>query len=129
MFGKLRGRHCGLCDITHGIVREKSAFRDLTCSLSMPVDVWHRNEQTPEVARFTAGITPCVVGRSGAELVVLLDAVELEAMDGDVDRFARAPGPHGGRGPRPGLSGAVHRQCRPRRNTTGMSPWIPHGVH
>ena len=58
VFGKLRGRHCGLCDITHGTLREKPAFRDLACSLAVPVDVWHRNEQTPDVAAFTRGITP-----------------------------------------------------------------------
>lgn len=90
VFGKLRGRHCGLCDITHGTLREKPAFRDLACSLAVPVDVWHRNEQTPDVAAFTRGITPCVVGRSAGGLELLLDADTLRAFHGDVDRFAAA---------------------------------------
>jgi hypothetical protein len=90
VFGKLRGRHCGLCDITHGTLREKPAFRDLACSLAVPVDVWHRNEQTADVAAFTRGITPCVVGRSAVGLEVLLDAGDLERLDGDVDRFGAA---------------------------------------
>ena len=63
VLGTLRGKHCGLCDITHGRLREKPEFDTLRCSLGMPVDVWHRNEQTPEVAAFTAGIEPVVVGR------------------------------------------------------------------
>ena len=41
----MRGDHCTLCDITHGTLREKPAFADLRCSLGVPVDVVHRNEQ------------------------------------------------------------------------------------
>jgi hypothetical protein len=88
--GKLRGRHCGLCDITHGTLRRKPDWDEFTCALDVPVDVWHRNEQTPDVAAFTEGITPVVVGRTGSGLEVLLDAATLESFHGSVDRFAAA---------------------------------------
>lgn len=91
VLGTLAGRHCGLCDVTHGRLRRKRSFDDLVCSLEVPVHVWHRNEQTPDVAAFTAGRTPTVVGRlEDGTLVELLPAAELDACGGDVDRFAAA---------------------------------------
>ncbi len=90
--GKLRGRHCALCDITHGTLRRKPDWDRFTCTLGVPFEVWHRNEQTPEVAAFTRGIEPVVVGRVGDDLVVLLDAAELDACGGDVQRFGGALG-------------------------------------
>jgi hypothetical protein len=88
--GKLRGRHCGLCDITHGTLRRKPAFDEFACTLAVPFDVWHRNEQTAEVAAFTEGITPVVVAHGEGGFEVLLDAVTLESFDGDVDAFGAA---------------------------------------
>jgi hypothetical protein len=90
LVGTLRGRHCGLCEVTHGRLRRRAAFDEFTCTLAVPVDVWHRNEQTPEVAAFTDGITPVVVGRVAGRLTVLLDAATLASFHGDVDRFAAA---------------------------------------
>ncbi|MFZ4517891.1 MAG: hypothetical protein ACOYOP_05860 [Microthrixaceae bacterium] len=88
--GKLRGRHCALCDITHGTLRRKPEWDAFTCSLEVPFDVWHRNEQTPEVAEFTRGMGAVVVGRADGGLAVLLDDAALDACGGDVDRFAAA---------------------------------------
>ncbi len=91
VLGALAGRHCGLCDITHGRLRRKPTFDDLLCSLDVPVQVWHRNEQTPDVAAFTRGRTPTVVGRlDDGSLVELLDAAQLDACGGDVGRFGVA---------------------------------------
>ena len=88
-FGKLAGRHCGLCDITHGTLRPKPAFEDLRYSMGMPVQIWHRNEQPADVAEFTASRTPIVVGRrADGTLVELLAAAALDGCEGDVERFA-----------------------------------------
>jgi hypothetical protein len=89
--GKLAGRHCGLCDITHGRLRRKRSFDELVCSLDVPIMVWHRNEQTEDIARFTAGRTPTVVAQlHDGSLVELLTAGDLDGCHGDVDRFAAA---------------------------------------
>ncbi len=89
--GKLAGRHCGLCDVTHGALRRKPAFDELVCGLDVPVHVWHRNEQPADVAAHTAGRTPIVVARLGdGSLVDLLAADQLDACSGDVDRFGAA---------------------------------------
>jgi hypothetical protein len=91
VLGVIAGRHCGLCDVTHGRLRRRRSFDDLVCSLDVPVHVRHRNEQSPAVAEFTAGRTPTVVGRlDDGTLVELLDAAALDACHGDVERFAVA---------------------------------------
>jgi hypothetical protein len=87
--GKLRGAHCALCDITHSAVRAKPAFVELTCSLPVPVDVLHRNEQAPELAAFTAGIEPVVVAHTDGGLEVLMDADALDGCHGSVEAFGR----------------------------------------
>jgi hypothetical protein len=90
VIGTLRGAHCGLCDITHGRLRRKSAWDDFVCTLSVPVEVVHRNEQPPALAAFTRDRTPCVVAEAAAGYEVLLDGSALGDCAGDVDRFADA---------------------------------------
>ena len=90
VFGVLRGRHCALCDITHGTVRRKDSFDDLVCSLPMPVDVVHRNEQEPEIAEFleASGGGAAVVASTEAGLRILMDDEALTACGGDVEAFS-----------------------------------------
>lgn len=89
-WGKLRGAHCALCDISHSTIRRRSGFDDLTCSLGVPVEVLHRNEQTAELARVTAGIEPVVVAHTTDGLEVLMGAAELDRCGGDVEAFGDA---------------------------------------
>ncbi|MEM7158006.1 MAG: hypothetical protein AAF799_34510 [Myxococcota bacterium] len=90
VFGKLRGTaHCALCDITHGSVRKKRSFRDLEQALAVPLELVHLDERSPEIAAFTEGRTPAVVGHTDAGLVMLLGADQLE-LDGEVPRFHEA---------------------------------------
>ena len=86
--GKLRGAHCALCDITHSTIRRRQSFDDLTCSLPVEVEVVHRNEQDPELAAFTTGIEPVVVGHTTEGLEVIMGADDLDACGGSVRRFA-----------------------------------------
>lgn len=89
--GKLLGTaHCALCDITHGSVREKPGFTACRDALPVPLHNVHLDERTPDLARFTAGLTPCVVGHTHAGFVMVLDTRALEACDGSVTRFREA---------------------------------------
>ena len=89
--GKLFGTaHCALCDITHGWVSEKSAFKECKTSLDRPLKTLHINEQEADLAAFTANQTPCVVGRTEDGFVMLLDAEALEACHKSVDAFRAA---------------------------------------
>lgn len=88
--GKLLGTaHCALCDITHGRVRKKRAFSRLQQRLEVPMDLVHLDERDDELAVFTDGRTPSVVGRTDHGLVMLLDAEQLE-LAGSVERFEGA---------------------------------------
>ena len=45
VWGKVRGtRHCGLCDITHSLLRRRPAWDAMASRLGVPVRLAHRNE-------------------------------------------------------------------------------------
>ncbi len=88
--GRLVGTaHCGLCDITHGATGMKRAWKQAVAELPVPVVLVHRNEQPEEIAWVTRGRTPCVVGEGGDGFELLLDAQELDAMEGSVEALFR----------------------------------------
>lgn len=87
--GHLLGRAaCDLCDITHGTVRRKATFAALISELPVPVNVLHRNEQTPELAAFTSGHLACIVAHTDDGPEVLVDRTTLSACAGRVDCLA-----------------------------------------
>ena len=53
---RLGRAHCSLCDITHGLVSEKSAWRECRDTLPVPFDTYHRNDM-PESVREVSGLT------------------------------------------------------------------------
>ena len=89
VIGHLLGRaHCALCDITHSPVRRKPAWDRMAATLPVPIRLLHRNELDAELALAIEGeplalVAACVAG----EWTVLLDARDLDGLDGDVDRF------------------------------------------
>lgn len=87
-WGKLRRTaHCSLCSITHNAVRERRSWVDWRCSVPVPVTLLHRNERASEVEKLSGDRTPCVLVRTGDELMFLLGPGELDACDGDLDVF------------------------------------------
>ncbi len=78
--GRWRGTaHCGLCDITHGRLRERSDWRQRRDELPVDFDTYHRDDQPEAVRPFTAGRTPVVLADTTAGPVVLLGPDELDA--------------------------------------------------
>ena len=50
--GKRLGRaHCALCDITHGLVRERPAWQECVAALPVPFEMFHRNTGCPSCRR------------------------------------------------------------------------------
>ncbi len=91
LLGRWRGSaHCSLCDVTHGQLREREAFRALRSALPVPFTLLHRNELNAELRAATTTRTPCVLARTGGELTEILDAPALDACDGNLDAFAHA---------------------------------------
>ena len=87
--GRALGRaHCALCDVTHGAVRERPAFRRCVEGFGVPFDLLHRDEAGPELR--SAGLPVVVARTDDGGVVPLLGPAALEACAGDVDAFEGA---------------------------------------
>lgn len=86
-------RHCALCEITHGLFREKEDWQALVRELPLPFQAVHLDERSEAVARASQGKTPCVLAvLEDGSLEMLLEPEDLEAMNGDPARLASALG-------------------------------------
>lgn len=88
-WGKVRGtRHCGLCDITHALVRRRPAWDAMAARLPVPVRLLHLDEpDAPLRAVVAATGAPVLLARRGEEWTTLVDAAGLDAMAGSVAAF------------------------------------------
>ncbi len=87
--GKLTGkRSCSLCDITHGLNPfGKQAWR-VYCEDRPEVEWLHRNEISDEMLAQLPSLLPCVIKQdANGYLSTLLDASDLSACEGQIDRF------------------------------------------
>ena len=83
--------HCALCDITHGRVRERAAWRACNAALPAPVETFHRDDQPAPVRAAVGGALPVVVAElEDGSIRLLLDRDGLEACDGDPERLVAA---------------------------------------
>ena len=91
LFRKLvRGQGCALCDISHGAVRPKSAWTDLTSRFDPPLEARYRDQLEPEAAAACGHAFPCVLAMTDRGWTVVLTRDQLEACEGDVARFEAA---------------------------------------
>jgi hypothetical protein len=89
---RLGRRHCSLCDITHGSVRQRPEWTACRVGLPVPFDTFHRNDQPDPVRATAGGQSPVVVAETDTGHVVLLDAATLDACHGSIDRLVEAIG-------------------------------------
>lgn len=87
---RLGRAHCALCDITHGLVRERGEWRECRGSMAVPFDTFHRDDQPTAVRDAAEGVAPVVLAETAVGLVVLLGPDELEACGGSVAAFSTA---------------------------------------
>jgi hypothetical protein len=87
---RLGRRHCSLCEITHGSVRQRPGWKACRAGLPVPFDTYHRNDQPATIRVASEGQTPAVVAETGTRHVLLLTAAELAACDGSIDRLVTA---------------------------------------
>ena len=78
---------CSLCAITHGLVGERSEWRECRDEIGIPVETYHRNDVLDEVALVVGDRLPHVVADVGGELVPVLGLEALERMNGKVADF------------------------------------------
>ena len=87
---RLGRRHCSLCEITHGSVRQRPEWKVCQAGLPVPFGTFHRDDQ-PDVIRAAAGgRAPVVVAETDSGHVLLLGPEDLDACDGSIDRLVAA---------------------------------------
>jgi len=87
---RLGRTHCALCDVTHGLLRQKSDWQACRDGLPVPFDTFHRNDQPDEVRAVAQGTAPVVVARTDVDAVVLLGPAELSRCGGSVSEMMAA---------------------------------------
>ncbi|MBQ1075833.1 hypothetical protein KBX06_22115 [Micromonospora sp. C31] len=87
--GKLLGRvHCGLCDVTHGPLYRKRQWDSFVAGLGVSFHLVHLNERDPAISDVSQGVTPCVIAHTDTGPILVLDAQQVDAANGDVETFA-----------------------------------------
>lgn len=81
---------CALCDITHSPVRRKREWDSLVAELGVRVDLRHLNELDEREREAVGHTAPVVLVERNGMLSPLLDAAQLDALDGSVSEFGRA---------------------------------------
>lgn len=87
---RLGRAHCSLCDITHGTLREKAAWKTCRAGLPVPFDTYHRNDQPDAVRTLLAGTAPAVAAETGRGWVLLLGPSELESCGASPEQLVEA---------------------------------------
>ena len=87
---RLGRAHCALCDITHGLVRERADWRECRDGLPVPFDTFHLDDQPADVRTLLDGRAPAVVARTDSGLTLLLAGAELDRCEGSPEKLATA---------------------------------------
>ena len=87
---RLGRRHCSLCEITHGSVRQRPEWKSCQAGRRVPFDTYHRNDQPDPIRAAAGGQAPVVIAETDTGHVVLLAATDLEACEGSIDRLVEA---------------------------------------
>jgi hypothetical protein len=88
---RLGRRHCSLCEITHGSIRQRPEWRACHDRLPVDFDTYHRNDQPDGVRDAAGGTAPVVVAETDAgRFVVVLTPEDLDACEGSIDRLTAA---------------------------------------
>ena len=69
---RLGRRHCALCDVTHGLVRERGTWKACKAGLPVPFVTFHRDDRPAAVRAASAGVAPVVMAETTAGFRVLL---------------------------------------------------------
>jgi hypothetical protein len=87
---RLGRRHCSLCEITHGSIRQRPEWKTCKEGLPVPFDTYHRNDQPGPIRTAAGGQAPVVVAETTTGHVLLLGPAALETFDGSIDLFVEA---------------------------------------
>ena len=55
----------------------------------MPIDFVHLNERNSNLKEYTANLTPCIVGKTSTNYVMLVSKNELNECNGDPEKLSK----------------------------------------
>jgi hypothetical protein len=87
---RLGRAHCSLCDITHGLARERRQWKSCRAALPVAFDTYHLDDQPELVREVTGGLAPVVVAHTTGPALVLLGPEQLADCEGSPDRLVAA---------------------------------------
>jgi hypothetical protein len=87
---RLGRAHCALCDITHGLVRERAAWAAWRDRLPVPFETFHRDDQPSDVRAAHGDRAPAVLAETESGLVMLLGPDELATCSRSIEEFSDA---------------------------------------
>ena len=87
---RLGRRHCSLCEITHGSVRQRPELRACLAGLPVRFDTYHRNDQPDQIRTAAGGQAPVVVAETDIGHMMLLASADLDACGGSINRLVEA---------------------------------------
>ena len=82
------GAHCSLCDIKHGSMGKKDSSTECELKWRSPIDFVHLNERNPKLEKYTHNLTPCIVGKTSTNYVMLVSKEEILECNKDPDTLA-----------------------------------------
>ncbi len=87
---RLGRAHCSLCDITHGLIRERPEWTRCRSALPVPFDTYHRDDQPDSVRAAIGDGAPAVVAETVDGIVPVLDSAELADCRGSIEALVEA---------------------------------------
>ena len=79
---RLGRAHCALCDITHGLVRERAVWRSCRDGLPVAFATYHRDDRPAGVRAASGERVPSVLAETDEGYLVLLGPEEIERCGG-----------------------------------------------
>jgi hypothetical protein len=87
---RLGRTHCSLCEITHGLVRERGSWQACRALLPVAFDTFHRDDQPVGARAGAGGRVPAVLAETTVGWTLLLGPDEIAACDGSGDALVLA---------------------------------------
>ena len=82
--------HCSLCDITHGLVRERRDWQACRAGLPVTFDTYHRDDQPDDIRDLAGNMAPVVVADTDQGFILLLGPDDVDACAGSPERLVDA---------------------------------------
>jgi hypothetical protein len=75
---------CGLCTITHGLLKEKKQWKDCQTQFNLPIDYFHKDDLPNNIKEIVGNNLPSILAQISTKYIVLLNHKEINSCKGNV---------------------------------------------